>query len=146
MVRCKCIHRFVRVDIFYRRHLWLTPSFLCQDCSSSDLEQMYKSLLVWNLLAGIHWQCSLRIASEAQMIDALTDIHLLESAVKLNLIEGLKNDSLNIRDYYEALFDSKPYSYKEFQESFTYFTRRPSQMEVFLDSVLLRVQMMELEN
>ena len=84
--------------------------------------------------------------SDVQMIDALTEIHLLESAVKLNLIEGLKNDSLNIRDYYEALFDRKPYSYKEFQESFTYFTKSPSQMEVFLDSVLIRVQMMELEN
>ena len=86
------------------------------------------------------------ILSDVQMIDALTEIHLLESAVKLNLIEGLKNDSLNIRDYYEALFDTKPYSYKEFQESFTYFTKSPSQMEVFLDSVLIRVQMMELEN
>ena len=86
------------------------------------------------------------LLSEAQMIDALTEIHLLESAVKLNLIEGLKNDSLNIRDYYEALFDTKPYSHKEFQEGFTYFTRRPTQMEAFLDSVLIRVQMMELEN
>ena len=84
--------------------------------------------------------------SDVQMIDALTEIHLLESAVKLNLIKGLKNDTLNIRDYYEALFDKKPYSYKEFQESFTYFTKSPSQMEVFLDSVLIRVQMMELEN
>lgn len=88
----------------------------------------------------------LNLLSESQMIDALVEIHLLESAVKLNLIEGLKNDSLNIRDYYEALFDSKPYTYKEFQDSFTYFTRRPSKMEVFLDSVLIRVQMMELEN
>lgn len=86
------------------------------------------------------------LLSDVQMIDALTEIHLLESAVKLNLIEGLKNDSLNIRDYYEALFDTKPYSYKEFQESFTYFTKSPSQMEVFLDSVLMRVQLMELEN
>tara|TARA_B100000242_G_scaffold282426_1_gene243695 strand:- start:128 stop:466 length:339 start_codon:yes stop_codon:yes gene_type:complete len=86
------------------------------------------------------------LLSDVQMIDALTEIHLLESAVKLNLIEGLKNDSLNIRDYYEALFDMKPYSYKEFQESFTYFTKSPSQMEVFLDSVLMRVQLMELEN
>ncbi len=80
------------------------------------------------------------------MIDALTEVYLIESAVKLNLIEDLKNDSLNIRDYYEALFDTKPYSYKEFQESFTYFTKNPSQMESFLDSVLMRVQMMELEN
>ena len=80
------------------------------------------------------------------MIDALTEIHLLESAVKLNLIEDLKNDSLNIRDYYEALFDTKPYSYKEFQESVTYFTKSPSQIESFLDSVLIRVQMMELDN
>jgi len=80
------------------------------------------------------------------MIDALTEIHILESAVKLNLIEGIKNDSLNIRDYYEALFNRKPYSYKEFQDSFTYFTKSPSQMESFLDSVLTRVQMMELEN
>ena len=84
--------------------------------------------------------------SESQMIDALTEVHLLESAVKLNLIEGLKNDSLNIRDYYEALFDTKPYSFKEFRESFNYFTKSPSQMEGFLDSVLIRVQMMELEN
>ena len=86
------------------------------------------------------------ILSDEQMIDALTEIHLLESAVKLNLIEDLKNDSLNIRDYYEALFDTKPYSYKEFQESFTYFTKSPSQMQDFFDSVLIRVQMMELEN
>jgi len=84
--------------------------------------------------------------SEAQMVESLTDIHLLESAVKLNLIEGLKNDSSNLRDYYEALFYEKPYSYKEFQESFTYFTRRPSQIEAFLDSVLIRVQMLEIEN
>ena len=86
------------------------------------------------------------LLSDVQMIDALTEIHLLESAVKLNLIEGIKNDSLNIRDYYEALFDTKPYSYKDFQESFTYFTKSPTQMERFLDSVLIRVQMMELEN
>ena len=86
------------------------------------------------------------LLSEFQMIDALVEIHLLESAAKLNLIEGLKNDSLNIRDYYEVLFDSKSYTYEEFQESFTYFNRRPSQIEAFLDSVLLRVQMMELEN
>ena len=89
---------------------------------------------------------STHLLSDAQMIDALTEIHLLESAVKLNLIESLKNDSLNIRDYYDALFMAKPYSYKEFQESFTYFTMKPSQMEVFLDSVLKRVQMMEFEN
>ena len=82
------------------------------------------------------------LLSEAQMIDALTQIHLLESAAKLNLIEGLKNDSLNIRDYYEALFDTKLYTYKEFQESVTYFTKRPNQMETFLDSFLIRVQMM----
>ena len=86
------------------------------------------------------------LLSDAQMIDALTEAHILESAVKLNLIEGLKNDSLNIRDYYKALFCSKPYSYGEFQESFEYFTKKPSQMERFLDSVLLRVQMMELDN
>ena len=86
------------------------------------------------------------LLSDVQMIDALTEIHLLESAVKLNLIEDLKNDSLNIRDYYEALFDTKPYSYKEFQESVTYFTKNPSQIESFLDSVLIRVQMMELDN
>ena len=86
------------------------------------------------------------LLNDAQMIDALTEVHLLESAVKLNLIEGLKNDSLNIRDYYEALFDSKSYTYKEFQESFTYFTKSPSKMEGFLDSVLIRIQMMEFEN
>tara|TARA_A100001015_G_C15014006_1_gene724611 strand:+ start:1944 stop:2282 length:339 start_codon:yes stop_codon:yes gene_type:complete len=87
-----------------------------------------------------------RLLSQSQMIDALTEVHLLESAVKLNLLDGLKKDSLNIRDYYEALFATKSYSYKEFQENVAYFSRRPSQMEAFLDSVLIRVQMMELEN
>ena len=86
------------------------------------------------------------LLSEVQMIDALTELHLLESAAKLNLLEGLKKDSLNIRDYYDALFATKPYSYKEFQESFTHFARRPSEMEALFDSVLIRVQMMELEN
>ena len=89
---------------------------------------------------------STHLLSDDEMIDVLTEIHLLESAVKLNLIEDLKNDSLNIRDYYEALFETKPYSYKEFKKSFTYFTKSPSQMEGFLDSVLIRIQMMELEN
>lgn len=112
---------------------------------------MYR--LVVFILLTVFFSCTqqtekrpLNLLSESQMIDALVEIHLLESAVKLNLLEGLKNDSLNIRDYYEALFDSKPYTYKEFQESFTYFTRRPTQMEALLDSVLIRVQMMELEN
>ena len=47
------------------------------------------------------------LLSESQMIDALTEVHLLESAANLNLLEGLKNDSLNIRDYYDALFMTK---------------------------------------
>ena len=105
------------------------------------------------ILLNVFFSCNQKVEkkprhllSDEQMIDALTEIHLLESAVKLNLIEGLKNDSLNIRDYYEALFDTKPYSFKEFQESVTCFTKSPSQMERFLDSVLIRVQMMELEN
>ena len=71
------------------------------------------------------------ILSEAQMIDALTEIHLLESAVKLNLIEGLNNDSLNIRDYYEALFDTKPYSYKEFQDNFTFLQKAQAKWRIF---------------
>ena len=32
------------------------------------------------------------LLSESQMIDALTEVHLLESAAKLNLLEGLKNE------------------------------------------------------
>ena len=112
---------------------------------------MYRLFVL--ILLAVFFSCNqqvekkpIHLLSDLQMIDALTEIHLLESAVKLNLIEGLKNDSLNIRDYYEALFDTKPYSYEEFQESFTYFTKSPSQMEFFLDSVLIRIQMMELES
>ena len=55
------------------------------------------------------------------MIDALTEIHLLESAVKLNLIEDLKMTV--IRDYYEALFDTKPYTYKEFKKGYLFYKK-----------------------
>ena len=85
------------------------------------------------------------ILSESKMIEALVEVHLFESAFKLNFLEGTRTDSLNIRDYYESLFESKEYSFEEFNESFTYYSREPKMMEMLLDSVLIRIQMIEFE-
>ncbi len=37
------------------------------------------------------------LLSEAEMVDALAGVHILESAAKLNLLEGIKSDSLSLK-------------------------------------------------
>ena len=81
--------------------------------------------------------------SESQMIDALVQVHLLESAAQLNMLDGIRNDSLSIGNYYASLFEDKPFSLEEFKTSFAFYAENPKVMEVLLDSVLTRIQMME---
>lgn len=90
-----------------------------------------------------HEKMNENLLSDEQMIDALVEVHILESAARLYLLDGQQNDSLNLRDYYEALFHSKLYSFEAFEKSFSYYSKDPLKMEGFLDSVLIRVQMME---
>ena len=104
------------------------------------------------IISCVFLSCSQRVEKqpkhilpESKMIEALVEVHLLESAFQLNFLEGTRTDSLNLRDYYEALFESKAYSLEEFNESFTYYSRDPKTMEMLLDSALTRIQMMELE-
>tara|TARA_B110000977_G_C11035865_1_gene477045 strand:+ start:343 stop:672 length:330 start_codon:yes stop_codon:yes gene_type:complete len=81
--------------------------------------------------------------SEVQMIDALVQVHLLEAAAQLNMLDGIREDSLSLENYYPGLFADKEYSLKDFKESFTAYSKKPQAMEVLLDSVLTRIQMME---
>ncbi|MDG1850082.1 MAG: DUF4296 domain-containing protein [Flavobacteriales bacterium] len=81
--------------------------------------------------------------SEAQMIDALVDVHLLEAAAQLNMLEGIKLDSLTLQDYYRALFETKSYSLAAFDSSFAHYAKDPEMMERLMDSVLTNIQMME---
>lgn len=83
------------------------------------------------------------VLTQSEMIDALVDIHLLESAWELNMLEGSKDDSLKINEYYHATFASKSYSLEEFKLSFDFYSKEPKTMELLLDSVLTRIQMME---
>ena len=109
---------------------------------------MYKIILILMLF----FSCSQadeksknNLLSESEMIEALVEINLLESAYKLNLIEGPNNDSTILLDYYHALFASKRYSYEEFQNSFSSYSRHPKKMQELLDSSLKRVQILEIE-
>ena len=81
--------------------------------------------------------------SENQMIDALVQVHLLESAAQLNMLDGIRNDSLSLGNYYAGLFEDKPFSLEDFNESFTFYAEDPKVMEALLDSTLTRIQMME---
>ena len=81
--------------------------------------------------------------SESQMIDALVQVHLLESAAQLNMLEGIQSDSLSLGNYYAGLFEDKPFSLEEFKTSFTFYAENPKVMEALLDTVLTRIQMME---
>lgn len=83
------------------------------------------------------------LLSEAEMVDALAGVHILESAAKLNLLEGIKSDSLSLQDYYRALFETKSYSLSAFDSSFAFYAKDPEIMERFMDSVLTNIQMME---
>ena len=81
--------------------------------------------------------------SENQMIDALVQVHLLESAAQLNMLDGIRNDSLSLGNYYAGLFQDTPYTLEEFKSSFAFYAENPKVMEVLLDSALTRIQMME---
>ena len=81
--------------------------------------------------------------SESQLIDAFVQVHLLESAAQLNMLDGLRNDSLSLGNYYAGLFQDKPFSLEDFNESFTFYAEDPKVMEALLDSTLTRIQMME---
>jgi len=102
------------------------------------------------ILLGILFSCAEQVAklaptslSEKQMIDALVQVHLLESAAQLNMLDGIREDSLNLGNYYADLFSDKEYSLQDFKESFTIYAKNPLVMEGLLDSVLTRIQMME---
>ena len=71
---------------------------------------MNKFFLV--IIFGVCLSCSQRvekkskhILAESKMIEVLVEVHLLESAFQLNFLEVALIDSLNISDYYEALFE-----------------------------------------
>ena len=81
--------------------------------------------------------------TEGQMIEALVQVHLLESAAQLNMLDGIREDSLNLGNYYAGLFSDREYSLQDFKESFTIYAKNPLVMEGLLDSVLTRIQMME---
>ena len=81
--------------------------------------------------------------TEGQMIEALVQVHLLESAAQLNMLDGVREDSLSLRNYYSGLFLDEEFSLQDFEDSFTFFAKEPHKMESLLDSVLTRIQMME---
>jgi len=57
----------------------------------------------------------------------LLDIHLIEGAKVGQSIEG--NDSLNIRDYYHHIWNKYSISKDYFDESFSFYTGHPGEMQ-----------------
>jgi hypothetical protein len=84
------------------------------------------------------------VLNEAQMIDGLLEVHLLEAAFERKITEEMRSRDFNIEDYYQVLFDNQFYSREEFNQSFSYYSRDPKTMERLLDSVLIKIQMLEL--
>lgn len=84
-----------------------------------------------------------QILSESEMLEVLVDVHLMESASKLNLLDGPREDSMLLRMHYNLYFDSKPYSLEDFKTSFEYYSEDPKTMEILFDSVLNRIQMLD---
>tara|TARA_B100001093_G_scaffold516011_1_gene593752 strand:- start:2122 stop:2460 length:339 start_codon:yes stop_codon:yes gene_type:complete len=82
--------------------------------------------------------------SEPEMIDALLEIHLLEAAFEIKITEEMRSGNFNLEDYYNGLFDSQSYSREEFKRSFSYYSRDPLTIQRLLDSVLMKIQMLEL--
>ncbi len=84
------------------------------------------------------------ILNESLMIDALVEVHLLEAAFETKITEEIRSGDFNIEDYYQTLFDRQSYSREEFKQSFLSYSRDPQTMERLLDSVLIKIQMLEL--
>ena len=83
------------------------------------------------------------LLTEVEMIDALVEVHLLESAAQLNMLEGVGSGDLTLEDYYKAVFAEKAYTLEAFDSSFTYYANQPELMERFMDSALVKIQMIQ---
>lgn len=84
------------------------------------------------------------LLSEAQMIDIILDVHLVEGALnfKRNLGQSM-DDQKNL--YFDQLFREHGISQRLFQDNLFYYNRIPMQMENIYDSVTRRLERMQEE-
>lgn len=84
------------------------------------------------------------LLSEAQMIDIILDVHLVEGALnfKRNLGQSM-DDQKNL--YFDQLFREHGISQRLFQNNLFYYNRIPKQMENIYDSVTRRLERMQEE-
>jgi len=110
----------------FSNYILLAISILCFSCSQPKEEKPQG------------------ILEQDVFVNTLVDVHLLEASLQLNLLEGL-NDSLNIKDYYLGLFDGDSLQLNTFRESFSYYAQNPKNMEAIYDSVLQKIQMLDVQ-
>ena len=82
------------------------------------------------------------LLTEAQMIDILTDVQLLESDLNFRRSEGEDIQGRN-NLYYEQLFEHYGITDSIFDDNLRYYTQKPAILEKITDSVysrLVRVQ------
>lgn len=73
------------------------------------------------------------VLSEAEMVEILTDAHIIEGA---RIGSQMMGDSLSIDVYYDKLWDKYQISRSIYDSSFSYYARNPQVMEQLYQRVL----------
>ncbi len=75
-----------------------------------------------------------------KMVEVLVDVHLIEGARSGNDIQG---DSLQVDDYYKAVFVKHQISEENFRESFHFYSKHPLEFEKMFDQVIESIAKLE---
>ena len=85
-----------------------------------------------------------RLLSQAEMIDILSDVQIIEADInylktKDRDAEEMPKDYKELtRSYYDQLFEHYGITDSIYSQNIRYYTERPDQLEVIMDSVMQR--------
>ena len=85
-----------------------------------------------------------RLLSQAEMIDILSDVQIIEADINYSKTkdrdaEEMPKDYKELtRSYYDQLFEHYGITDSIYSQNIRYYTERPDQLEVIMDSVMQR--------
>ena len=84
------------------------------------------------------------LVDENTMVDVMVDMHLVETASNLKLIEP-DSSTVKYNEYFASIFSSHGINKVEFDSSLFYYSTQTEQMSVIYDKVLERLYELESE-
>lgn len=78
------------------------------------------------------------VLNEQQLILVLTDVQLIEGAISKKILDK-NNNKKDSPHYYEKVFEKHGITQEIFDESITYYSEKPEELEAIYDKVLVEL-------